>query len=170
MGDVAGADPVVVNRFLSWGLGALCATLIVLAGSVTITVPPTHALVQVSMMGVGLLGSQLQVHISSPSSLRSPTSIGYVHLRLKSGSGGNRRLRDLCGESLRASLRDPLGQNQLRQALTMVFQWAVIRLPCGSFETGPFRLEDAASARHAAQPRDCNACASTDRTRFARDC
>lgn len=68
MGDVAGADPVVVNRFLSWGLGALCATLIVLAGSVTITVPPTHALVQVSMMGVGLLGSQLQVHISSPSS------------------------------------------------------------------------------------------------------
>ncbi len=55
------ADPVVVNRFLLRKLGALCATLIVLAGGVIIAVPPAHSLVQISMMSVGLLGSAASV-------------------------------------------------------------------------------------------------------------
>ena len=51
------ADPVVADRFLLWGLGGACASVIVLSGSAVILVGPSHWLADASMLCIGVLGT-----------------------------------------------------------------------------------------------------------------
>ena len=51
------ADPMVTNRFLLWGLGSLCASVIVLGAIPGIFLDPSHGLVQASLLNIGVLGT-----------------------------------------------------------------------------------------------------------------
>jgi len=51
------ADPVVANRILLWGIGSALASTIVLASLIQTVVPPTHILVELATLNIGVCGS-----------------------------------------------------------------------------------------------------------------
>ena len=72
------ADPVVTNRFLLWGLGSLCASLIVLSAIAPTLLDASHPLARLGLYSIGILGTCIKEapEVAARRRHRSPTGSG----------------------------------------------------------------------------------------------